>query len=51
MRTQPARVVGNMHKNLLKFGRVVFELCQRSDKHTDRHKTDITILRNLTGVK
>jgi len=29
-----ATATGNMHKNLVKFGRVVFELCERTD--TDR---------------
>jgi len=36
----------NMHKNLVKFGRVVFELYERTDKQTNG-QTDIlnTILR------
>jgi len=33
--------IGNMHKNLVKFGRAVFELCQRIDRQTDR-QTDRT---------
>ena len=38
---------GNMGKKLAKFGRVVFELCKRTKRQTDR-QTDIliTILRN-----
>ena len=28
---------GNWHKNLVKFGRVVFELCERTDRQTDTH--------------
>jgi len=26
---------GNMHKNLAKIGRVVFELCERTDRQAD----------------
>ena len=26
---------GNMHKNLTKFGHVVFELCEQTDRQTD----------------
>jgi len=37
-----ASATGNMHKNLMKFGRVVFQLCERTDRHTD---ILITILR------
>jgi len=29
------RKIGNMHKNFAKFSRVVFELCQRTDRQTD----------------
>ena len=41
--------IGNIHKKLLKIGRVVPEMCSRTDKHTDRHTdtdkdTIITIL-------
>jgi len=28
---------GNMHKNLVKFGQVVFELCERTNGQTNRH--------------
>jgi len=28
------RATGNMHKNLVKFGRVVFELCKWTDRQT-----------------
>jgi len=30
---------GNVHKNLVKFGRAVFELCERTDRQTDRRHT------------
>jgi len=30
---------GNMHKKLVKFGHVVFELCEQ----TDKHRSDILI--------
>jgi len=33
---------GNMHINLLKFDHVVFELCERTDGHTDK-QTDTLI--------
>ena len=33
--------IGNMHKNLVKIGRIVLEICSRTDKYadtqTDRH--------------
>ena len=45
-RKGPRRGHGNMHKNLVKFGRVVFELCDRTDKQTDLL---ITILRTPPG--
>ena len=32
-----AMCVGNMHKNLVMFGHVVFKLCERIDRQTDRH--------------
>jgi len=38
--------IGNMHKNLAKFGRVVVEICKRTDGQTDKHiykQTDILI--------
>jgi len=28
---------GIMHKNLVKFDHAVFELCEQTDKHTNRH--------------
>jgi len=28
---------GNTHKNLVTFGHVVFKLCERTDRQTDRH--------------
>jgi len=31
-----ATATGNMHKNLAKFGRVVFELNEWTDKQTDK---------------
>jgi len=34
---------GNMHKMLMKFDRAVFELCERTDRQTDRQQTDILI--------
>jgi len=44
-----ATATGNMHKNLVKIGRVVPEICSRTDKHTDRQTdTVITILRRPT---
>jgi len=54
-----ATASGNMHKNLAKFGRVVFELRERTDgetnKQTDRpdRQTDvlITILRTRAGLR
>jgi len=30
--------IGNMHKNLVKIGLVVFELCERTNKQTDGQK-------------
>jgi len=33
-----AMATGNMHKNLVKFGRAVFELSERTDRHT-HHNT------------
>jgi len=30
-----ATLSDNVHKNLVKIGFVVFEICERSDKHTD----------------
>jgi len=49
-------VMDNMHKNLVKFSRMVFELYERTDRHTVREtdrQTDvlITILRNPKWVK
>jgi len=29
-----APATGKIHKNVVKFGRVVFELCKRTDRHT-----------------
>jgi len=35
-----------MHKNLMKFGRVVFELCERTDRQTNgqTNNTDLSTL-------
>jgi len=33
-RTEPCTATDNMHKNLLKFGRAVFELHERTDRQT-----------------
>jgi len=33
-RTETALYTGNMHKNLVKFGRVTFELCERTNRQT-----------------
>ena len=30
-----ARAIESVHKNSVKFGRVIFELCERTDRHTD----------------
>jgi len=43
-----ARATGNMHKNLAKFGHVVFELCKQTERHTD---ILITILCTPPGAK
>ena len=32
-----------MHKNLVKFGRVVFELCEQTDKQTDKQAYSLLI--------
>jgi len=32
-----ATATGNMHKNLVKFGRAVFVFCERTDRQTDKH--------------
>jgi len=38
-------------ENLVKFGRVVFEICSRADKQTNRHTdTLIAVLRTLPGA-
>jgi len=37
---------GNMHKNLVNFGRVVFEICEWTDRQMDKQtkkQTDILI--------
>jgi len=31
-----ANAIGNVHRNLVKFVRVVFELCEQTDRQTDR---------------
>jgi len=31
-----ATATGNMHKKLVKFGHMVFELCERTDRCTNR---------------
>jgi len=51
-----ATATGNMHKELVKIGRVVPKIGSRKDKHThtdaDRQTdTLITILRSLIGVE
>jgi len=42
-----ATTTGNMHKTLAKFGYMVFELCEQTDRQTD---ILITVLRNPNGV-
>jgi len=42
-----ARVIGNMHKHLVKFDNVIFELCKRTDRQTDRQ---IDILISVLGT-
>jgi len=37
--------ISNIHRNLVKFGRVVFRLCERAERQTDIHVL-ITIIRN-----
>jgi len=38
--------IGNMHKNLVKIAHVIPEISSRTDRHTDRHRLLIAILRN-----
>jgi len=42
---------GNMHTNLLKFGRVVFELCKQTDKQTNTHTPTQLITMLCTSLK
>ena len=39
----------NMHKNLVKFGRAVFKLRERTDRQTNKQTYSITILRTPPG--
>jgi len=39
---------GDMHKNLVKIGRVVSELCERTDKQTNRYTHHSTSLAPFT---
>jgi len=45
-----AEAIGNMHKKLVKFGRVVVELCERTDRQTDRQTDKQTITDILITV-
>jgi len=47
-RTEP-RAACNVRKNLAKFGRMVFEICERTNRQTDGHT--ITVLRTPAGDK
>jgi len=33
---QAGTIVSNVHKSLVKFGRVAFELCEQTDRQTDK---------------
>jgi len=45
-----ANVIGNTAENLVKFCRVVFEMCERTHRQTNRQTdTLITILRRPAG--
>jgi len=44
-----ARDMGNVCKHLVKFGRVVFKLCDRTDRQTDK-LTDILITISSSDV-
>ena len=46
-----AWAIGNLHKNLLKFGRVVFELCERTDRQTNKQTNSSQYLAHLPGAK
>ena len=45
----PSHDTGNMHRSLVKFGCVVFEICWWTVRHTDKH-TNIGVFRTVTGV-
>jgi len=42
---------GNVHKNFVKFGRAVFELCERTDRQTDKQTCSSQHFAPLAGVK
>jgi len=42
---------GNMHKNLVKFGRTVFELCEQTDRQTDKQTYSSQIFATLPCLK
>ena len=53
-----ATATGNMYRNLMKFWRVVFEICERTDKQTERRvdkqtyrHTLLVVLRIPTGCE
>jgi len=46
-----ATAVGNMHKNLVKTGRVVPETCSWTDKHTHTQTRSLQYYATLAGVK
>jgi len=44
-----ATATGNMYNTIVKFGRVIFEICEQTYRQTDRRAdTLITILRTFT---
>ena len=50
VRENQVMATGNIHKNLVKFGSAVFELCEETDTHTNTQKDLlIIILHNPTG--
>jgi len=38
-----AMATGNMYRKSVKFRRVVFEICQQTDRQTDRHADNNTL--------
>ena len=47
LRGGPSHGTGNVDKNLVKFGRVIFKLCERTEKQTERQtdkQADIRII-------